>query len=213
MNIFRLLTAVCAGLAFIGFAAEAQSISVGVYGGVNVSTAETTGGGTNSEHYGPIAGAAFEVGLMQTLAFRAEAQYVQRGGTLQLTTSSSSTPITTQYTLDYLEIPINVRLNLNQGSPTFYAYGGTTLGTLLAATADRDGQTNQDVKNSFETMTISLDIGGGVDLALSEAVHLRGDLRYNYALTDEARQQQEFFAVDSWKSRAVKGVVGLYFQL
>lgn len=213
MQTVRMLAAVCAGLACISLAAEAQSINVGVYAGVNITTAETTGGGTNSEHYGPIAGAAFEVGLMQMLTFRAEAQYVQRGGKLELTTSSSSTPITTQYTLDYLEIPINVRLNLNQGSPTFYAYGGTTLGTLLAATADRDDQTNQDVKNSFETMTISLDIGGGVDVALSEVVHLRGDIRYNYALTDEARQQQEFFMVDSWKSRAIKAVAGLYFQL
>lgn len=208
-----MLTVACVGLTVMGFAAQAQSLSMGVYVGANIATVETTGGGTASEHYGPIAGAAFEVGLMEALAFRAEAQYVQRGGKLELTSSSSSTPITTEYSLDYLEVPINMRLNLNEGSPTFYVYGGTTLGTLLAATADRGEQTDQDVKNSFETITISLDLGGGVDVALSELIHFRGDVRYNYALTDEARQQQEFFDADSWKSRAIKAVVGLYFQL
>lgn len=213
MNIIRMLTVAYAGLMLMGLAAQAQSISIGVYVGANIATVETTGGGTASQHYGPIAGTAFEVGLMEALAFRAEVQYVQRGGKLELISSSSGTPTSTKYTLDYLEIPINVRLNLNEGSPTLYVYGGTTLGTLLAATADRGEQTDQDVKNSFKTTTISLDLGGGVDVALSELIHFRGDLRYNYALTDEASQQQEFFDADSWKSRAIKAVVGLYFQL
>lgn len=213
MKIFRLLAAVCVGLACIGAAATAQSLLLGIYGGVNVATVESTGGGTASGHYGPIAGAAFEVGIIDPLAFRAEVQYVQRGGKLELITSSSSVPVITEYTLDYLEIPVNLRLGLNQGSPMFYVYGGTTLGTLLAATANRGEQTDQDVKNSFETATISLDLGGGVDVELSKTIHLRGDLRYNYAITDEARQQQAFFDADSWKSQAIKGVVGVYFQL
>jgi hypothetical protein len=204
----------------IGYAATlslpAQTLLAGVRAGVNIASA-TSDDGSVSSKAGLLLGALAQINLWGPLNFRAEAQYVQKGGKFVGETSTSGPSIPTTLDLNYLDIPLNLTLKI--GPDAFFVYGtaGTTLGALLSATAinSLDGQ-KRELASQFNPVDISLDLGGGVGFEVAPHLVVIGDVLYSLGLTDAAKNgtsQTSVFNSDSWKARNVKITTGLYFTL
>ncbi len=219
MNPIRTLMPAMAALTLAGSAlhADAQTISAGVYGGANIARAATDADATEESRTGLVVGAAFEVSLISPLTFRAEAQYVQKGGKLEYTSTTSTPTVTTDYTLNYLDIPINLKLDLGSDEMPLYLFAGTTVGTLLTAVANETVENEpgheHDIKSQFNSVDLSLDLGGGIGYQIIPHIDLIADLRYSMGLTDIAKEENQLLSADSWKTRNIKIVVGMYLGL
>jgi len=210
-GVFHVLAAIALSAAAPGL--NAQTLSAGVYGGVNIARAETSLDGS-SPQTGLVVGAAFEVELFSPLAFRAEAQFVQKGGTLEFTSSQGFPSTSADYTLNYLELPINLKFDIGSEQIPLYVFAGTTVGTLLSAVAREETEgSDSDVGDAFKSFDLSLDLGGGIGYRLASHLTTVADIRYSLGLTDIAKESNQLLAADSWKTRNIKIVLGLYVGL
>lgn len=172
--------------------AHAQGIAIGAHGGVTMASDRGASG------VKPLAGASLEIALFAPIALRLEAEYAENGAHVGLDTG-------TDYSLGYLAAPINLRYDVLTGSVPLYLFAGTTVGALLHATQEQNGQ-QTDAKNQFRAIDVTLDLGGGIGYRLSPSLSVLGDVRFSYGLIDDT-----MLGVDSWRSRNVKVVLGLTY--
>src|SRR5262245_31671270 len=116
----------------------AQSVELGIHAGMNVAGAPTASSITAVARNGIVLGASASFEISPPFRLGVEAQYVQRS--IKLTNSStgiSSFAPTDIYNLNYLEVPVNLRIGFGS---TFrvYALAGTNVGTLLSASRQLD---------------------------------------------------------------------------
>jgi len=88
--------------------------------------------------------------------------------------------------LDYIEIPVLVRLNIIPLGPVkVYAFGGPSYGILLKANLDINtgGQTEtQNIKSDFKNSALAIVGGLGVDLKIPLLFRVTLEARYHYGL-------------------------------
>lgn len=78
----------------------------------------------------------------------------------------TSTTLGTKITLDYLQIPLLLRLNAGTKSFAFYGIAGPTFETKVHESVEGlGGPTNSDFKFGFSDVNVSLMFGGGVELS------------------------------------------------
>jgi hypothetical protein len=195
------------GLVLVGGTARAQTITIGVHGGVDMARVEADSTVDSAYVTQPLVGAEVAVGFAGPFALRLELDYARKGG--QLRTGGPAGP-TTDYTLGYLAIPVNLRYELGVGSTTAYVFAGATLGALLAAEERREGGSSQDIKDQLNAVDISLDLGFGLAYHLSPAVALLFDVRYCVGLNQIAKGDA-VLDTSSWTSRAIQMVAGLSY--
>lgn len=70
------------------------------------------------------------------------------------------------------------------------------------------GGETEDVKDETKSNEYSLDFGGGVAFRIATDVYLTADVRYSLGLTDIIKSNES-----SWKSRDIRLLVGLLFNL
>lgn len=184
--------------------AQAQVVTIGAHGGVNVASTES-----GASTVKPVAGASLDVTLFGELAFRVEAEYAESG--VHIDAGSGSATMATDYSLGYLALPLNLRYDISRSTVPIYLFAGTTLGALLFATQSQ-GTTSTDVKGQLRAIDVSLDLGGGIGYRISPNVAVLCDVRFSYGLLDNVKQDA-VLAVDSWQQRAVKVVFGVTYTL
>jgi hypothetical protein len=183
--------------------ALAQGALIGIHAGATIYDPSTDGKELLlSAKEGLVIGAVAEIRLLQELGFRAGIDYSIKQAKF---TTSSGTQLGT-YTLGYLDIPINLKFRFGGESLAFYVFGGTTVGALLSATSDGGGG---EIADSLKSVDISADLGGGVDIGLSDDWFLNADATYSFGLLDLA---EESF-IGKWKARTLKAVVGLNYRI
>ncbi|MBP6909192.1 MAG: PorT family protein [Candidatus Saccharicenans sp.] len=88
--------------------------------------------------------------------------------------------------LDYIEIPVLVRLNIIPLGPVkVYAFGGPSYGILLKAKLDitTGGQTDtENIKSDFKDSALAIVGGLGVDLKIPLLFRVTLEARYHYGL-------------------------------
>ena len=67
---------------------------------------------------------------------------------------------------------------------------------------------NGDIKDETKSNEYSLDFGGGVAFSIAWDVYLTADVCYSLGLTDIIKSNES-----SWKSRDIRLLVGLLFNL
>lgn len=143
----------------------AFALRLGAHGGVNSSNVSQTPSVTYTGRTGMIAGAILESNMGTFLSLQIEGDYVQKG------TSGTS--------LNYLEFPVLLRLNLPFPVITPFAMAGPSLGFLSSASVGP-----LDVKSSYASTDWGLIFGGGVELAMGPVAALIVQLRYQLGLSD-----------------------------
>ncbi|MBP9926326.1 MAG: PorT family protein [Cyclobacteriaceae bacterium] len=155
----------------ITMAAQAQSINLGIKGGLNAYTIK----GDNSDDFDPKY--SFHVGLLghihmsDEIAIQPEIYYSAQG------TQYKSNGSDLKLNLNYVNVPLLLQYMFDNG---FRLQAGAQLGILASAKSEIGGTTT-DVKSSFK----GTDIAGVVGMSyVKPSTGLGFDIRYNYGVTN-----------------------------
>jgi opacity protein-like surface antigen len=196
---------------------SAQSLELGIHAGVNVAGTPTASSLAAEARNGIILGGSASFEIAPPFRLAVEAQYVQHG--IQFTNASSGGSAAMPsdiYNLNYLEIPVNIRVGFGSAFRV-YALAGTNIGTLLSATRElnhTDGATEQiDEKAMLNATNFSLELGGGMSYAISAHMAVEADARYSFALNEvKERSAESLLSRSSWTPRDLRITSGLIFR-
>jgi hypothetical protein len=194
--------------------AAAQTIGIGIRGGYNFAFANRGGDTIGDPNQGIVLGAAATLELFPAFALQGGIQYVKKNNRFELVLPGGETR-TESYQFDYLELPLSMTLDFGSGSPRLYGLLGTTVGTLLVATGGDPEQNadTTDYSESLDPIDMSVDIGLGAALDLSEHMTFLVEAKYNYGLLDIYHHTETATNLNSWRARDLKAIAGLYFSL
>lgn len=160
------LITITAMLMAVGTAA-AQSINIGVKGGLNSYTINNGNDAEFDSKIGLNVGLLGHVHLNDQYAFQPELVYSMQGAT-----SGNS-----DLKLDYINVPLLVQYMFDNG---FRIQAGPQLGFLLNAEAENNNSSN-DIKNEFKSIDLGLSLGVSY---VHPPTGFGVDARYNLGLSD-----------------------------
>ena len=122
---------------------------------------------------------------------------------------------TVDYDLDYLSVPLLVRVTGDPLGVRGFVTAGLDLGILLDASVSEDGETS-DITDDFNTTSFGALFGGGVMVPVGRHL-LTFELRYVQGLSDivarDSADPEPEFAAPSVKYRGLEFLVGFLFTL
>jgi len=184
-------------------------VALGIRGGINFANASIEPEFSTSSRTGFMIGGVVEVGLSGPIYLQIEPMYTQKGAELNLTLFGETLTSTGKF--DYLEIPVTLKAKFGTTELKPYIFAGPNLGFNLSAEAEVEvGGLSEttDVDEFTESIDFAIDFGGGIEFKVAPRTSLIADIRYALGLSDIDKD-----AVDSWKSRDVKILVGVMFGL
>ena len=182
----RYLTAICfvvATLCLWSAASHATQFTVGGFGGVSQSnlTGDKPSGGSYKARTGPVIGVEGGLYLKPDIVLVIQPYLIGRGAVVEFKNSQNQkTAPDVHLRLDYLEIPLAVKFTGNTKVKA-YALGGLSLGVLLKAEKEIEGQPIEDIKDGIEKIDINAIVGVGVLFPVKNFL-LFGEFRYTQGL-------------------------------
>ena len=156
------------------------SAQVGVLVGLNVANVnfdvtDTSVSVNGDSRTGLVAGLSFNVPIQEMFSVEVDALFAQKG--TEVTFEESGFIDTTKVKLNYVDIPVLGRINLNGSAPVgVHLLIGPSFNFRVSEKFDPDEDNDED---QFERMETALLIGGGVHLS-----GFRVDLRYGIGLSN-----------------------------
>jgi hypothetical protein len=174
-------------------ASPAQAlIDFGFKGGINNSkTLFSPSYAFSNQDY--LRGATFGAFLtinLGPIGLQPEVLYSRRGLEFQIPVIAPYPPyyVDSKARLDYIEIPLLVRLDILPAGPLkFYIFGGPSYGILLKAELAQTYQgttETEDIKSDFKNSALAIVGGLGVDIKIPLLFKLTVDARYHYGLNN-----------------------------
>jgi len=181
---------------------QSGAASVGIKGGLALSTVRVSGtsemtGLTNLK--APVFGLSLGLG-MGLFTLQPEFLYVRMG------TSMVADAVEAEDHLDYLQVPILLKINVMPGPISPVIYGGGYGSYLLAAKGVTEG-VSVDIKDEVKSTDYGLVFGGGVEFKLA-VVKLTAEIRYNLGLANIAKEISDGSSV---KNKSLMFLVGVGF--
>lgn len=116
---------------------------------------------------GWLGGGVIDIAFNGYLSLGSGIEYLERGGSYATEDDFTNTTISTTDNLDYLEIPINLKIKYPMTfNVTPYALAGLNLGYLLSATqsvTNATGTTQMDIKSEMSSVAYGFNLGGGAE--------------------------------------------------
>ena len=174
----RHLAIVCAALLAAAAPVCAQEHGFGVKGGVNVATQQTSGDDDSSSldsRIGAVFGVFYSLPI-GPFGLQAEGLYSMKGGRTTIAGSASTLE------LDYLEVPVLLRVRFGSSQRHFFVLGGPAVGFRMRAkgVTEFSGSTEAiDLADQVKEFDVGIAGGGGMEMG-----RLVLDGRYTFGLTD-----------------------------
>ena len=192
------------------FAQEEPAFHFGVKASPSLAwlRSDTKGYASDGSKFGFSYGLITDFNFASKYAFSTGIDITYRGGKFKkveklktIVNQDSVIETSTSYVLQYLEIPITLKLKTNEiGSVTYYVQVGvapginirarknyasstqtTVLGTKYTTTAEEN---KLDAQNEINSLNLSMIIGGGVEYTLSGQTVLVGGIQFNNGFLD-----------------------------
>jgi hypothetical protein len=164
---------------------------------------------------GFVVGGMLEVGLANHLALQIEPQYVRKGARI-MTPISPTSELNSRLRLDYMEVPVLLKASMKVRKTTIYGIIGPSVAYNIGAAYDasiEDSTIVRDIRNSFNSTDLSLDIGAGFSFDISPNVAFVADCRYSLGLLNTLKDYESPDSDGYQKSSDMKVVMGLLFGL
>jgi hypothetical protein len=196
-------------------AAFSQGVMLGGRVGVNLAneswnpdpgTNPNNSGSSLGIHAGFLAGAQCDKWFDDEWALSVQLLYDQKGTTETVQGSSGN------FDLGYLEIPILVKANIITGSVRPYLFAGPSIGLLLAASVQTNGQT-ADIKSYYNSVDFSLVGGAGLAFDISPRITICFDASYTVGLTDIDKNSDGSYGNPAVMSRDIRIAAGVMFPI
>ena len=164
---------------------------------------------------GFIVGGSLEVGLTDHLALQIEPQYVRKGARI-MTPISPTSELNSRLHLDYMEVPVLLKASMKVRKTTIYGIIGPSIAYNIGAAYDasiEDSTIVRDIRNSFNSTDMAIDIGAGFSFDISPNVAFVADCRYSLGLLNTLKDYDSPDSDGYQKSSDMKVVMGLLFAL
>lgn len=181
-----------------GYSASSQvPIRLGVVAGINYAKDYLSNEQSNfGTRIGFISGGLIEVEVSDNLYIQVEPRYTQSGriegyffvgGVAEPTIVGTGDRV---FKLDYLQIPLLLKTNLSKTRLRPFVFAGPNIGYLISGKAEWEGydvrqvgmDPSLDVKNEYESLDISFDLGAGLEYQISADMAVLADVRYSAGL-------------------------------
>ena len=159
----------------LGSMALAQGLSLGLKGGLNLSSANGDWAAGVESRSGIAAGGYLTLGLLPSFAVQAEMLYSQKG--FKLSNDADSVPWVGEYRINYLEVPVLAKFSFGILVKPYVVLGpyfATRVGTSWEETAG--GVTTS---GSMDDYVKSSDLGYVLGAGISTPVKLSLDVHYS----------------------------------
>jgi opacity protein-like surface antigen len=229
-----LLTAFAFGIAAQSVQAQTSTpVILGVKGGLNLGTASLSpdlpSGYSKSNRSGIVAGGYAEVGVAEGLYITGEVLYAQMGMKYSASASSLGAPVSgsadVTEKVDYIDVPISLKYKfpIPESIVRPYVFGGPSFGfnvgskTLqeisgqlaqYAAQLGIPASSEEDNKDSTESINVGGHLGVGVEFEVSPNVLVFVDGRYSMSFTNVSKA-----ASQEAKPRNIMFMAGVGFKL
>ncbi|MBN2031224.1 PorT family protein [bacterium] len=184
MRINRLLIALCMVL-LISVGVYAQNSKIGVIGGVNIANVSIDADSvTTSSITGLGIGGVLDLALSENVSICLEPMYLQKGTKQDM--QEEITTINVQMKVNYIEIPILLKILLGSGNAKPYIMAGPTIGFVMSANMEVSflGMTAEgDIKDLMESLDYGVSFGGGIGFAMGNNTFFV-EARYTMGLAD-----------------------------
>lgn len=178
----KLLTTSFIAMAFFFASNSFAQVNFGVKAGLNLATFSGDAVSDAETKSGLVVGGLMQYHFSPMFTLQPEVLYSMKGSEF------SGGGVTQTWSVNYLEVPVALRLNipLQSGSPVSpYIYAGPALGVLLSAEVEQKGQNANnitvDVKDQVTSTDFSLVFGAGIGFNLG-GHELGVDFRYGLGL-------------------------------
>ncbi|MCX6290414.1 MAG: porin family protein [Bacteroidetes bacterium] len=163
-------------------------------------SSDTKGFASNGSKLGFSYGLITEFKFADHYAFATGIDVAYRGGSSKFSTTDTTAAIVTEtsYSLQYIELPLTLKLKTNEiGYLTYFLQFGFSPGLNIRSKADvkttvqigtnpstATEETDVDIKEGINNMSVSMIIGGGVEYTLSGSTVLLGGITFNNGFMD-----------------------------
>jgi len=148
----------------------------------------------------------------ENYAFSTGLDLMGKGGNMKTTFTVdgvTSPPVTSELGLQYLQVPISLKLFTNEvatDTRVYFQVGGEA-GALIGAKVDgkKTYDDGEKVSKSFNTPEVGALLGVGVEMQMGESTKVFGGISYHHGLTDigdseafddDIKIQNSYFALD-----------------
>lgn len=161
------------------------NLSLGIEGGLNLANVSITPSQTSNSRTGLIIGGVLDIGISNNIGVTGGLRYIMKG----FQTTSQGVTFTDK--LNYLEVPVllKVKFPLTEVKP--YVVGGPVLGIRVSASEEQsNGQQTADVdaSNAYESIDFGLLFGGGLDFKIAAKTDLFIQAGYSFGLSNIYKQ-------------------------
>ncbi len=203
-----LITLSLAAIALVGNAADSK-LHFGLKGAPSLAWLRTDTKGLESDgsKFGFSYGLLTEFNFADNYAFATGVDITYRGGKFKNVTTTTIDTVTTttstsaKYTLQYVEIPITLKLKTNEiGYLTYYLQAGLAPGLKIRArksyesaiqiksgsttTNSSVSESDVDIMKEINNFNLSMIIGGGLEYTLSGSTVLLAGIQFNNGFLD-----------------------------
>lgn len=229
-NLLLLLTAIAFGIATLSVQAQMSiPVILGAKGGLNLGTASLSpdlpSGYSKSNRNGILAGGYAEFGIAEGLYVTGEVLYAQMGLKVSVPVNLLGAPVSgtaegTQKS-DYIHVPISLKYKfpIPESIVRPYVFGGPSISFNVSSkmvteysgqVAQLVGQTSteEDTKDSTNSVDVAAHVGAGVEFEVSSNVLLFVDGRYSLSFTNASKA-----ASQEIKARNIMIMGGVGFRL
>ncbi|MGB9893743.1 MAG: porin family protein [Candidatus Saccharicenans sp.] len=176
----------------IFFTQEAQAlVTFGVKGGINNSKVTFSPGITdflNQKYLQTYSAGIFLTVNLGPIGFQPEVLYSRRGLQYEFQFDPSEPVSQVKILMDYIEIPLLVRLNIIPAGPVkAYVFAGPSYGYLQKAKMRitlSGNTTTEDIKDDLKSSVLAAVAGIGLDIKIPLLFKVTVDARYHYGLSN-----------------------------
>lgn len=195
---------------FLISAIQAQESSVGIKGGLNLSTMSTDGNNDENLKAGFHVGVFNKIALSESFAIQPEVMYSSKGLKINYE-DAASVEGETKFTLHYIDVPVKLVFNLSRD---FEFQFGPYVGYLMQAKITNDGslagipiESDDEIdRDNFKSLDYGLTAGLGFDLD-----PLIIGVNYNLGLSKVADGDVAKMLLDDAKNNVIMLSAGLKF--
>jgi len=202
------------------FTQEAQAlVTFGVKGGINNSKITFSPAITeflNQKYLQTYSAGIFLTINLGPIGFQPEVLYSRRGMQFEYQFNPSEPVSGVKILMDYLEIPLLVRLNVIPAGPVkAYIFGGPSYGYMQKAKMQitlSGNTTTEDIKDDLKSSVLAAVGGVGLDIKIPFLFKVTVDARYHYGLSNILSANSNFLGLtDKARNTGYSFMVGIGF--
>jgi Outer membrane protein beta-barrel domain len=207
--------------AFVGMS-HAQTMMIGVRGGVNLANEQWEGRYPNSSiSPGILAGAQIDYWFNRTIAASIQILFDQKGD--QAIASADGPPgYNATWTGNYIELPLFVKVNTGEGALHPYFFVGPSIGFLISNLengsfdgyyGESSGNNSINITDSTNKIDLSIVVGGGVSFTFESGIQFIVDVAYAVGLLNSDNYSNDRANGIAVYSRDIRVSAGMLFPL